>query len=82
MNETKHTPIMCDRFPAQSRDASAGRASSDLYVDLELKGSSLPFAAKIEDLCSFAARASAGADRLRCHHMLPRLGCQGLLYWI
>ena len=28
---------MCDRLPAQSRDASAGRASSDLYVDLRIK---------------------------------------------
>jgi hypothetical protein len=28
------SPIMCDRLAAQSRDSSAGRASSDLYVDL------------------------------------------------
>jgi hypothetical protein len=32
-----HPPIMCDRLPAQSRDASAGRASSDLYVDLRFE---------------------------------------------
>ena len=53
----QHPPIMCDRLPAQSRDASAGRASSDLYVDLQMNGTFSSFALNIQGVCCYDSSA-------------------------